>query len=194
MLYGRKWREYSELWDNMKINPSRKSEFLHRAQYAVENRQVYLSIEGATGVPWPMTACMHVRESDAQDKHGNPLFTSYLGNGQPLSKRTTIEPIGRGPFKSFEEGAVDALRYDKLTLVNEWRLEKMLFYMNALNGFGHPEIPSPYLWGGTNVQKPGKYIRDHVWSNTVMDSQPGCAPMLWSIMQLEPALQFKRED
>lgn len=194
MLYGRKWREYATQWDRMKINAARKAEFKRIAEYAVANRQQYLACEGPTGVPWAMIACIHKRESDAQDKFGNPLFTSYLGNGQPLSKKTTIVPKNRGPFKSFEEGAVDALEYDKLTLVTEWRLEKVLFYAQAFNGFGRPEIPSPYLWGGTNIQKPGKYIRDHVWSSTTMDTQPGFAPMLWAIMQLDPSVEFKRED
>lgn len=194
MLYGRAWRGLAAQWDAMKINPEREKEFKRIAEYAIKNRQQYIVVEENTGVPWAMIACMHVRESDAKDKQGNPLFTSYLGNGQPLNKRTTIEPIGRGPFKSFEEGAIDALNYDKLTLVIEWRLEKQLFYMWALNGFGHSEIPSPYLWGGTNIQKPGKYIRDHVWSSTVMDKQPGCAPMLWSILKFSGEDMPERED
>lgn len=194
MLYGRKWREYAEQWDRMKIKPTREAEFRRAAVYAFENRQQYIAIEGATGVPWAMIAVIHRRESNAQDHHGNPLFTSYLGNGQPLARRTTIEPIGRGPFHSFEEGAVDALEYDKLTLVKEWRLEKVLYYLQLFNGFGHNEIPSPYLWAGTNIQMPGKYIRDHVWDPTVMDKQLGCAGVLKTIMEIDPSVIFVRED
>lgn len=194
MLYGRKWREYAEQWDRMKITPGREAEFAKIAAYAFANRQRYLVLEENTGVPWAMIACMHKRESDAQDKEGNPLFTSYLGNGQPLNRRTTIVPIGRGPFASFEEGGIDALKYDHLDRVTDWRLEKALFYLNAFNGFGHPEIPSPYLFGGTNIQEPGKYTSDNHWSSTTMDRQPGCAAMLWAIIQLDPSSNLKRED
>jgi lysozyme family protein len=199
MLYGRAWPKLAEQWDAMQINTNRITEFNRIAKYAFTNRQQYLIIEENTGVPWAMIACIHKRESDAQDHAGNPLFTSYLGNGQPLSKRTTIEPIGRGPFESFEEGAIDALDYDHLSRVIEqgadaWRLEKQLFYMWALNGFGHPDLPSPYLWGGTNIQKPGKYTSDHHWDPDFVDPQPGCAPMLWSIMKLDPSIECKRED
>lgn len=194
MLYGRAWREIAERWDAMQINTNRVMEFNRIAKYAFANRQRYIVIEENTGVPWAMIACMHRRESDAQDHAGNPLFTSYLGNGQPLNRVTTIVPRGRGPFDSFEEGGVDALQYDHLDRVIDWRIEKQLFYMWAFNGFGHPEIPSPYLWGGTNIQQPGKYISDHHWDPTVMDGQPGCAPMLWSIMKLDPSIEQTRED
>lgn len=195
MLYGRAWPRIAELWDAMEIDPKRLPTFKKIAAYAIANRDKYLNVEHRTGVPWAMIACMHKRESDAQDSKGNPLFTSYLGNGQPLNKVTTIVPKGRGPFKSFLDGAVDALEIDKLTLVDEWRLEKQLFYMEALNGFGYRThgIPSTYIWGGTNVQEIGRFDRDgHFVAE--WDKQPGCAPMLWSIMKLDPLIECVRED
>ncbi len=196
MLYGRKWHEYKDQWDRMIINPERKNEFHGIAEYAVLNKDRYYTIERQTGVPWAMIACIHKRESDAQDRYGNPLFTSYLGNGQPLNRKTTIVPKGRGPFDSFEEGAIDALNYDKLTLVVEWRLEKVLFYLEAFNGAGYDMRgkPSPYLWGGTNIQVKGKFTSDNKWSGVAWDKQPGCAAILWAIMQLDPSVTFERED
>jgi len=196
MIYGRKWHEYAEQWDRMVIKNDRKKEFEKIAEYALYNRQRYLVIEENTGVPWSMIACIHKRESNAQDKDGNPLFTSYLGNGQPLNRKTTIVPKGRGPFNSFEEGAVDALRYDKLTNVKEWRLEKVLYYLEIFNGTGYDMrgLPAPYLWGGTNIQKAGKYVSDGPkgWRSNVWDKQPGCAPILKLIFQSDN--EIKRED
>lgn len=196
MLYGRKWHEYAEQWDRMTINSSRKSEFNQIAEYAFLHRQVYLVIEENTGVPWAMIACIHKRESDAQDKFGNPLFTSYLGNGQPLNRRTTIVPKGRGPFPTFEAGAIDALNYDHLSSVKDWRLEKVLYYLEIFNGAGYNNkgLPSPYIWGGTSIQKPGKYVADGKWSSTAIDKQPGCAGMLKAIIKLDPSSELKRED
>lgn len=185
MIYGRKWQEYAKQWDTMQILPSRAAEAVRAAQYAIKNEDIYSAIEKATGVPWPMVAVDHRRESDAQDASGNPLFTSYLGNGQPLNKVTTIVPIGRGPFATFQAGAKDAYHLDKMDAIKDWRLEKILYYCELFNGAGYDarSLPSPYLWGGTNIQKPGKFIADHKFSSKVMDGQLGVAPILAMIMK-----------
>lgn len=200
MLYGRMWATYAKQWDAMTIKPARAAEFNERAQYAIDNRSIYMTIERLTGVPWPLIACIHMRESDAQDKHGNPLFTSYLGNGQPLKRRTTIVPKGRGPFlapapQDFIDGAIDALEYDHLTRVIDWRLEKILYNLELFNGFGYfyHGVPSCYLFGGTNIQKVGKFKSDNDWAPNMWDTQPGCAPML-KIIMLDQNLQYQRED
>lgn len=189
MLYGRKWPEYAGQWDRMKITPGRETEFTKLAKFAFDHRQQYLVIEENTGVPWAMIACLHRRESDAD-------FTTYLGNGDKLNRKTVNVPAGRGPFPSFEEGAIDALKYDHLASVKDWRLEKAIYYMEIFNGAGYhnKELPSPYIWGGTNIQRPGKYVSDGRWSSTAMDKQPGCAPILRAIIQLDPSSNLQRED
>lgn len=196
MIYGRKWREYASQWDTMIIKPERVAEAVRAAQYAIANKSMYQSVQDATGVPWPMTACDHRRESDAEDKYGNPLFTSYLGNGQPLNRVTTIVPKDRGPFHSFLEGAKDAYAYDHMDKVIDWRLEKMLFWLEGFNGEGYHlrRLPSPYLWGGTNIQKKGKYIADHKWSPNALDKQLGVAPILVMITKYDPTVVYVRED
>lgn len=189
MLYGRKWPEYAGQWDRMKINSGRQTEFEKLAQFAYDHRPQYLVIEENTGVPWAMIACLHRRESDAD-------FTTYLGNGDPLKRKTVNVPRGRGPFGSFEEGAIDALKYDHLSNVKDWRLEKALYYMELFNGAGYDVKgkPSPYLWAGTNIQVPGKFVSDGRWSSTAVDKQPGCAPILKAIIKLDPSSELKRED
>lgn len=197
MLYGRKWPEYAAQWNRMITNLERVPEATRAAHYAIEHRDIYRDVEEVTGVPWTLTATIHRRESDAQDRFGNPLFTSYLGNGQPLDMRTTIVPKGRGPFtgpSAFLNGAVDAYRIDRLDAVRDWRLEKMLYYGELLNGAGYAArgLPSPYLWGGTSVQKRGKFIKDGVFSAAAMDKQLGIAPILLKIAQLAD-LKYERE-
>ena len=54
-------------------------------------------------------------------------------------------------------------------------------------------LPSPYVWGGTNIQKPGKYVRDGVLSKKVWDTQPGCAPILKVLSTLDPSITLVRE-
>ena len=173
----------------MTIKASRKAEFDKLAAFAVDHRREYITIEGNTGVPWAMIACLHRRESDAD-------FKTYLGNGDPLNRVTRHVPKGRGPFETFEEGAADALKLDGLTSVQDWRLEKVLYYCEIFNGAGYSNrgLPSPYIWGGTSIQKPGKYVADGRWSSSAMDGQPGVAPMLKTIMKLDPSVEFERED
>lgn len=191
MKYGSKWPEYAKQWDAMRINPSRVQEFDKLARFAITNKARYQAIERATGVPWFLIAVIHRRE-------GNANFGTYLGNGQSLARKTTIVPRGRGPFTgpdAFERGAIDALKIGGLDKVQDWRLEKCLFYCETFNGWGYANkgLPSPYVWGGTNIQKPGKYVSDGVFSKTAMDGQPGCAPILSMIAKLDPSITFIRE-
>lgn len=166
-------------------------EFMADAHYAFDHKATYAAISALTGVPWALLAVIHRREGD-----GN--FGTYLGNGQSLARRTTIVPKGRGPFtgpNAFLKGAVDALKIDGLTSVQDWRLEKQLYYTEIFNGGGYDArgLPSPYVWGGTNIQKPGKYESDGNFNPRVMDMQPGTAPLLACIAKLDPTIQFVRE-
>jgi lysozyme family protein len=191
MRYSDIWPRYAKYWDTMTINAGRVQQFTDEAQFAINNKITYQVLESKTRVPWQMLACIHRRESDAN-------FKTYLGNGQSLTIRTTEVPVGRGPFtgpNAFVDGAVDAINVEGWGSIGDWRLEKQLYYMLLFNGVGSENWghPSSYIWGGTNIQQPGKWIRDHVWSSTVMDPQPGCAPLLQMIAKLDPTVTFTRE-
>ena len=191
MRYSAMWPRYSAWWDRMTINHDRRAEFASEAKFAADHKGIYQSISALTGVPWELIAVLHRRESSAN-------FNTYLGNGQPLIHRTTIVPKGRGPFlgaHAFIDGAVDALKLDGLADVKDWRLEKELYWCEVFNGGGYAArgLPSPYIWGGTNVQKPGKYVRDGEFAPSIMDIQPGCAPLLASIAQIDQTVSLRRE-
>lgn len=188
MRYRDKWPQYAKQWDAMSIKPDRLAEMKRYAQFAVDHRSQYLDVEKATGVPWPLVAVLHRRESDAD-------FSTYLGNGDPLNRKTTHVPKGRGPFPSFLAGAEDALHLDRLDQVKDWRLEKMLYYAELFNGAGYDMrgLPSPYLWGGTNQQKPGKFTSDGHFNRSAWDSQPGAAAILFEIAALDPSVEYVRE-
>lgn len=188
MTYGQKWPIIAKQWDGMTINNGRTTEFNQLAQFAVANKARYQTIEQMTNVPWVMVAALHRRESNAN-------FSTYMGNGEPLNRVTRLVPKGRGPFASFEDGAIDAFQLDGLNKVKDWRLEKMLWYCERYNGMGYEKrgLPSPYVWSGTNVQKRGKYTGDGSFDTSVMDSQPGCAPIISAINKLDPSVQLSRE-
>src|SRR5215831_12924022 len=161
MRYSAMWPKYAVWWDRMTIRTGRVGEFETEAKHILAHKDQYVAVEQATtgmdgrlGVKWYHVAVLHVREAG-----GN--FGCYLGNGQSLARRTTIVPRGRGPFlppDAFLKGCMDALKIDGLTAVLDWRLEKILYYCEIFNGGGYARrgIPSPYLWGGTNIQRRGK--------------------------------------
>lgn len=189
MKYSKKWPIYKAQWDSMTINPKRAGEFKRLAEFAFKHDRVYRVIEEQSGVPWPLVACLHRRESNAD-------FDTYLGNGEPLDRVTRLVPKGRGPFPSFEEGALDALELDGLSKVKDWRLEKILYFWEIFNGTGYDirGLPSPYLWAGTNIQRVGKYTSDGHWSPQAIDPQPGCCGLLKAIMAHDSSINFQRED
>jgi lysozyme family protein len=182
----------------MRIAKSRLGEFERYAHHAIANREVYETIQAATaidglgkageGVPWWLIAALHRRESDCD-------FETYLGNGEPLGRKTRMVPRGRGPFKNFVDGAIDALKIDGLSSVIDWRLEKALYFAELFNGTGYDSrgLPSPYIWGGTNIQVRGKYTGDSRWSGRTMDTQPGVAPLILAFSQVANDIQLLRE-
>lgn len=176
---------YDALWANMRV--TKVNEANAQARKVIQNKSRYQEIEQASGVPWAVIGCLHMRESN-----GN--FATYLGNGQPLNRRTTIKPTGRGPFPDFKTGALDALAIDELDKVKVWTAARVAYSMERFNGFGYrnpsKNIPSPYLWGGTSVQKRGKYVRDGVYDKSVMDPQLGGMAVLKQIMELDKSAQF----
>lgn len=193
MRYVEKWPQYKVWWDQMKSLPGRQKEFDRFARLAFTHKDIYQEIQARTSVPWPLIALTHQRESSMN-------FTTYLGNGQRLDRVTTIVPKGRGPFKgpdAFVNGAIDALRIEGLSSVKDLNIiEKILYYCEVFNGGGYSRLglPSPYLFGGTTVQRAGKFTRDHFFDPHVWDTQPGCAPMLRALQEFDPEIKFLRES
>ena len=135
----------------------------------------YQSVAKTTGVPAVVIAGLHAMEAD-----GN--FNLHLHEGSPLKFRTRYVPKGRPlppsqpPFK-WEFSAADALAYDHMQEKNWSSLGASLSACEGYNGWGtakyHPETPTPYLYAATSEERPGKYIKDGVWSSTARSSQIG---------------------
>jgi len=170
---------YTSLWLKAKLKPEQKATVLARARKIVTNRTRYQQLEAKTGVPWWWIAVAHNLE-------GAGNFGTYLGNGQSITKRTTIVPIGRGPFKTFEEGAIDAIKLKKLDQIKVWDVARALFHWEQFNGFGYVSkgINSPYVWSMTNLYTRGKYVRDHVYDPNAVSDQIGGAAMLLGLIEL----------
>ena len=181
--------EYLDLWQKMEIRPEKVISATTAAQRVIHSKARYQDVEARTGVPWFVVGCVHYRESNFD-------FNSYLGNGDPLNHPTTNVPKGRGPFATFEDGAVDALiTVENLDEIKDWGPEHVAYGFEKVNGFGYrgptKNIPSPYLWGGTTVQKRGKYISDHVYDASVMDTQLGGMAVLRKVMEIDADARFR---
>ena len=162
-------------WDNCKVPEANAAAFRSAATRITANRSRYEKVSKLTGVPWWFIGVTHYRESNLD-------FNTYLGNGQVLNKKTTIVPKGRGPFASWEDGAVDALVNcaPYAARNKDWSVGGSLAMLEQYNGLGYAGkgLPSPYIWSGTNQYTKGKYVSDGVFSATAVDKQLGCAGIL----------------
>jgi lysozyme family protein len=82
--YGSKWPEYAIQWNNMEaLNQDCADLYRQLGEEAISNKARYLGVELETNVPWMLIAALHMREASFD-------WDTYLGNGQPLNKETTV--------------------------------------------------------------------------------------------------------
>jgi lysozyme family protein len=172
---------YLALWNSIKVaNKAGADKF---AKKIIANEPRYRKIQDATGVPWYFVGLLHMRESSCD-------FRGVLHNGEHIigtKKVTSLVPAGRGPFRSWEEAAIDALKLKGLHKIKDWPVERIAYEAERYNGLGYTKrgVNSPYLWAGSNHQQPGKYVADHQWSPTAMDTQMGVMTVLRRIQDMQ---------
>lgn len=179
-------RGYAALWDKAKFTQEAKATAV--ADRIISHKDVFLSVQQATGVPWWMVGCMLYRESNLD-------LGTYLGNGQSLSRVTTEVPAGRGPFRTFLAGAIDAIELEGMQKLAPWTLEKVLYWLERFNGegyFGH-NVNDPYLWSWTNLYDIGKFDSDGHFNAGLRDPQGGCAAIMKALFVIDPASMPPRE-
>jgi lysozyme family protein/peptidoglycan hydrolase-like protein with peptidoglycan-binding domain len=184
---------YETDWQNMEIRPGSAGQAKQEAARLLKNKSTYQEIQRITNVPWYFIGLCHDRESRFD-------LTTYLGNGQPLNRVTTIVPKGRGPFlgpNAFVDGAVDALRIQGFVGARDWSVARTLFRLEGFNGYGYHSrgVNSPYLWSGSTVYGPpeeraGKFVADGVFDPNKVDPQLGVAVILKELMGLDPSVTF----
>ena len=173
----------TDRWNSARVDARRAFQAARIAESLQIHRARYQSVAAATGVPWFVIAALHNMESSGSFRH-------HLHEGSPLSGRTRYVPKGRPvagkPPYTWEESAADALAFDAMSRVRWSSLEATLAACERYNGTGylrlHPEIPTPYLWAGTTLERPGKYVADGKWSSTARSSQIGIAA-LWKALE-----------
>jgi hypothetical protein len=116
------------------------------------------------------------------------------GVGRSLEQGLSHVPAGRGPSKSWEDAAVDALVNcaPRAARNKDWSIGGILAMLELYKGLGYAArgSPSPYIWSGTDQYVSGKYVRDGVYDPNAADSQLGCAGLLMAMMTLDPSITF----
>lgn len=179
--------EYNKDFSLLVIKPERMREVQRDKTKIGIYRTRYAEVELLCGVPWYFTGAIHLREADQN-------FHAWLYNGDPMYDhngvrvRTVHVPrqLPRDPNISWEAGAVAAYRQAGLLDLGEWNTARLAWAGEKFNGFGYRlfhHIPPPYLYGGTNIQQPGKYTRDKHFDPTVMDEQVGIMAIFKLILE-----------
>jgi lysozyme family protein len=168
---------YLNLFNKMAINPGHEKQISLIVSKITSGKARYQKIETQTGVPWAWIGIVHNLE-------GSCNFSTYLGNGQPLSRKTTLVPAGRGPFDTWENGAIDALTLVGVSKVTDWSLSRWLYQFEAYNGFGYAKfnVNSPYIWSFSNLYSRGKYVADGDFDSSAVSAQCGAAVILKTML------------
>lgn len=169
-------------WQSARINP-RDTIYLDRLvtrwKRTASDYQIVQTMK-ANGVPAVVAFCLFYREADND-------MTKSPAQGDTLMHPSRNEPTGRIPGKTppfkWAEAAFDAYYVcDKLDR-KDWRtMATTLAAIESFNGRGyakyHPDVPTPYLWSGTNLYTRGKYVRDGRFDPYAVDEQVGVAAIL----------------
>lgn len=183
----------------LKIDPAKQKEVDAIAGKYKENKKRYDSVGQATGIPGMLICAIHYREGLG--------FNRYLHNGERLGKPTTFVPAGI-LFKEdeWEKAAIHALGGDvvdangKKSLSSFQTLRKelgltadskdigaMMAFSERYNGMGYRSkgVRSCYVYGGTNLNQPGRYVADHKFDPKSVDQRLGTAAIIMGIQSLE---------
>jgi lysozyme family protein len=172
-------------WAAMKILPQYLPALDRTAAKLVADKNRYLSLERRSTVPALVTMVIAERESGADPRMS-------LAQGDRWDRVSVHVPKGRGPFKSWEDAAVDALQIDGLDKVGRenWTIELAIFYQEKFNAFGYRRhgVPSAYIWAATNIYRGGKFVADGKFVRFAWDTQLGVAALMARIIKADSSL------
>ncbi len=156
---------YRFAFDICKIDEGYESAVRSTVDTVLRGRDRYEEVERATKVPWYVIGAIHFKEASCN-------WSAVLHNGERIigtGKKTTLVPKGRGPFDTWQEAAIDAMKGESLGKIKDWEIGQLLMACEKYNGWGYQTGAgkaenSPYLWARSNINDDkGKYVRDGVF-------------------------------
>lgn len=178
-------KEYTDLISTMEVRLEWKDAIDRRARAILANKARYQEVSNAMGglIPWSFIGVIHSLEAGLS-------FDGVLHNGEKIlgtGKKTKLVPKGRGPFTTWEEAAIDALKIKKLDQITDWTDERICYELERFNGFGYQSrnINSPYLWSGSNHYTIGKFVSDGKFVKTAKSAQSGAWLLVARIREID---------
>jgi lysozyme family protein len=173
-------QEYWSEWQRASVKPSRLVYATSAANFILNHQSRYQAVGDQFGCPFWVIGCIHYRESSFD-------FNTHLANGDPLFDRhghpikTVDVPAGLGPFNTWEEGAVGALKHEGWHIGRyHWDVVNALENLELFNGAGYiyHRVVSPYLFSFTNIYVRGKFGSDGHYNPNLVDQQGGCVAVM----------------
>lgn len=181
---------YRRMFNACEIDPGKEAQVRNTLALIEEGFDRYLTVATLLGAP-DRELFAHIL-STIHFKEASSSFKGVLHNGERIigtGRKTSIVPKGRGPFKTWEEAAVDAInltpkRWEKL-MAGSTDIGDILYAIERFNGTGYitgagKAENSPYLWACSNINDDkGKYVSDGKFDlNASTGSTAGAALLL----------------
>lgn len=184
---------YTDTYNSAQIRPERKKEIQIAVDRIKAGQSRYEGVAATlgNGIPWWFIGICHYMEAGM---FGVKNFNYHLHCGDLLTGRTFHVPKGRPKFNpgngtnppsatnpyTWEESALDALRFSGYDKITDWSIENCLILFEKYNGLGYKKkgVPSPYLWSYTTAYVKGKYVDDGKYDTNAVSHQPGTAAIM----------------
>lgn len=170
--------EYADLFKAAELRPEHRDAADWHLAMMRQARPRYQATGQRAGVPWYFIAAIHGLEASFN-------FRAHFHNGDfPLTRRTRQVPAGRPhvwlPPSDWESSATDALRLLGFAGASDWSLPRILYRIEAFNGFGYRRLgrATPYLWSFSTNYVRGKFVADGKFNANARSQQCGAAVML----------------
>lgn len=179
----------SERWSKMHVDHVVSPLFDRIAERlcALGAKMHYEAVSAKTTVPWFVIAVIHEREASQS-------WAANLAQGDPWDRVSTHVPRNQGPFRSWNDAAINALERTPpyASHWGDWSAGGALSLLEDYNGTGYAArgLPSPYVWAGTDQYKSGKYIADGHFDPAAVDHQLGCAGLIARMALIDHSVKF----
>lgn len=190
MARGFDLQYYRDKYETIEIVPGMEAQVKLEAERVYRGFKSYKAVEEECGVPWIFHGAIHEMECDCN-------FFRQILNGEKWDRRTTLVPAGLGPWKSWVESTVFALKrkraqdptWKPLDEVSDWTIAICGREWEKWNGGGYLRrgVNSPYLWSGSNHGVgSGYYTSDGKYDPNAQSKQIGAMVLLWALKQKFP--------
>ena len=157
---------YEDRYAAMHEIPEWRNRIATAVSAVLNGEPLYKRVAIDAAVPWEFIGLLHLLECGC-----NP--TRQIMNGQRWDNVTTLVPVGRGPWDTWEDSALEALAKLRGMPGTSGMIAMELERWNGL-GYAKREMNSPYLWSGSNLGVGvGKFVGDGKYDPRAVSEQVG---------------------